>query len=201
MTLRPAAIILVLSASILSLSSCQTISEDACRAGNWEDLGFKDGSQGRNRSRLASIGEDCAKYGIQPDRVAYISGLEEGLERYCTPDQGFRDGSNGGKPNSECSSLGYTAYLDGHDDGYADFLVRRDYADLQSRWTEIELRILEIETELDQPDLSRSDRRSIRARLRDLENVRDDIRVEVRQIERDYDWPRWRPDVESEVED
>lgn len=195
MRLKKSVLITSLCTSLLTLGACQTISEDACRAGNWEDIGFNDGSQGRSRSRLAAIGEECAKYGIQPDHSAYIAGLEAGLRRFCTPDQGFRDGENGNRANEECSALGFDTYLDGHADGYDIYVVRRDYSDLQERWTDIEARILETEAELDRPDLDRSERRDVRAKLRELENERDDIRSDIRQIEREYDWPRWRPDL------
>lgn len=181
--------------SALGLTACQTISEDSCRAGNWQDIGYEDGTKGRSRSRLASIGETCAKYGIRPDRQAYLRGLEQGLDRYCSPDQGYRDGTNGGSPNKECRGLGYDDYLIAFDDGLIEYEARRDYSRLKDRWTDLEEDILTLEVRLDEPDLSRSDRREIRGDLRGLENERDDVRADIRAIERDFDWPRWRPEI------
>lgn len=182
------------------LAGCQTISEEGCRAGNWEDIGFKDGSEGRSRTRLSKIGEDCAEYGITPDREAYITGLEQGLARYCSPEQGYEDGFDNKSLNTECRNLNFADYIDAHADGYEDYLILQDYAALQDRWQVLEKRILDLEISLDDAELSTQERRKRRARLRDTQNERDDVRADVRQMEDDFDWPRWRPVIEDSKE-
>ena len=57
-------------ASTTLMTGCETISEEACLAGNWEDIGFRDGEQGRSRSRLVKIAETCGEVGQPgPERL------------------------------------------------------------------------------------------------------------------------------------
>ena len=45
--------IAILSAVSLGLVGCASISEDECVSGNWSDIGYQDGAQGKSRGKLA----------------------------------------------------------------------------------------------------------------------------------------------------
>ncbi|GLQ19153.1 DUF2799 domain-containing protein [Algimonas porphyrae] len=183
-----------MSASVLS--SCATISEEACRAGSWQDIGFEDGEKGRSRSRLANIAETCAKYNVVPDRVAYIRGLEEGLVRYCTPDTGYSSGRNGQPPNAECEAGAYSDYLDAHADGVLVYQLYAERDSLVDRWQNRRDKYLDVRSRLDAVDpdgegLSAKERRRLESWAARLDHEMDDIRIEIRAFERIHDLDRW----------
>ncbi|MEM7729899.1 MAG: DUF2799 domain-containing protein [Pseudomonadota bacterium] len=177
----------------LLLIGCETISEDACLAGSWEDVGFSDGERGASRSRLADIAEECVKYGVAPDRAAYLRGLELGLERFCVPRNGFNSGRSGASPNAECVAGNYLSYLDAHADGYDIHLTEEERDRLIDRWQDrrkaydnVEGRLLD--TEMDAKERRRLERKSDR-----LSREMDDLRIDIRAMEQLNGLDRWSP--------
>lgn len=84
--------ILLLLVLVIS-SSCATLSEDECKSSDWYDLGLMNGKTGRNL--LSSHTKACSEYGIKPDISKYNKGMEQGLQSYCTPENGYREGVAG----------------------------------------------------------------------------------------------------------
>jgi hypothetical protein len=90
--------------AIVLLSGCATLSESQCAANDWQTVGYSDGASGRDSSRLLKHQNACMKHGVPPDRVAYMAGWEEGVVRYCTPDNGFQQGQRGSGYRNVCPS-------------------------------------------------------------------------------------------------
>ena len=176
-----------------TLSGCETISQEACAAGDWEGIGFKDGANGHSRARLADIAESCGKYNILPDRTAYLRGLEEGLTRYCTPQRGYDKGRSGGGINNECSVRGFGDYIDAHADGYAEYRIESDYRDLIRKWTETDRALTNVTGRLDNPELEREERKRLTKKQRRLERRAENTRIDIRAMERLHGFPRWTP--------
>lgn len=77
------------------LGGCETMSRDECASADWRQTGYKDGGDGRPRSRIEEHARACAQAGIGVDRMAYFSGYDQGLRYYCTPANGLRVGREG----------------------------------------------------------------------------------------------------------
>ncbi|GHA83596.1 hypothetical protein GCM10009069_03620 [Algimonas arctica] len=176
-----------------SVTGCQTISEEACLSGSWEDIGFKDGEAGRSRSRLADISERCAKFNVMPDRIAYIRGLELGLQRYCGPSTGYDHGRSGQSPNAECDAGGFADYLDGYADGNEVYQLESERNDLISRWSDQREAYLNVSGRLEAEDLSAKERRRLEKKAARLANDMDDLRIDIRAMEQLHGLPRWSP--------
>lgn len=176
-----------------SLTGCQTISEEACLSGSWEDIGFKDGEAGRSRSRLANISERCAKFNVTPDRTAYIRGLELGLQRYCGPNTGYDHGRSGQSPNAECEAGGFVDYLDGFADGHDVYQIESERDALVSRWSDQRDAYLNVTGRLEVDDLDAKERRRLEKKAARLANDMDELRIDIRVLEQLHGLPRWSP--------
>ncbi|MEC5397043.1 DUF2799 domain-containing protein [Uliginosibacterium sp. H1] len=77
------------------LPGCASLSEKECRTADWQQIGYRDGSNGYPRSRAADHVQACRKSGVTVDEPRYFAGHAEGLQRYCTPDNGLRAGLSG----------------------------------------------------------------------------------------------------------
>jgi len=69
---------------LLLVSSCASLGQQACLNGQWQDIGFGDGSAGQFvNDSLASHGKACAKHGVTLNAkdflVAYTDALAETL--------------------------------------------------------------------------------------------------------------------------
>lgn len=180
-------------ASTAFMSGCQTISEEACMAGSWEDIGFRDGEQGRSRSRLADIAETCGEYGVTPDREAYIRGLELGLQRFCGPSNGYSHGRSGKSPNAECEVGGFPDYLDAYSEGLYLHEMEEERNDLVERWEERQGHLMNVAQRLEADDLDDEERRRLERKYDRLKRDMDDLRIDIRALERLHDLPEWEP--------
>jgi hypothetical protein len=174
-----------------SVSSCATISEEECIAGSWEEIGFRDGENGKSRSKLADYAKTCVKYNVAPDRATYFRGYEQGLLRYCTYDKGFSSGEYGNSSNAECQSVPDNGYFAGYEDGRAVWVINQEYKGLIAAYDRTIDDILNIRTRLETEDLEPKERKSLRRKLLRLEDSREDVRIDIRAFERVHNFPKY----------
>jgi len=105
----------------LSLSSCATISHEECVAGGWEDIGYRDGENGKSQSRLADYNSTCSKFSVTPDRTAYLRGYDQGLQLYCDFDRGLSRGANGNATDTLCQAFPESDYFIGYEQGLTGY--------------------------------------------------------------------------------
>lgn len=89
---------------VILLMSCASLSEDACRGGNWNAIGFNDGENGRSQGYISEHSEACAEYGITPDSAAWLRGRIEGLKQYCTRPNAYTIGRHGSDLRPVCNN-------------------------------------------------------------------------------------------------
>jgi hypothetical protein len=83
-------------ALLCTLGGCASLSKNECLAANWEDIGIRDGANGRPEEYLIQHSTACAKVNVAPDRGAWLHGRERGLERFCVPHRAYQIGEHGG---------------------------------------------------------------------------------------------------------
>ena len=90
------------AAIILLLTGCATVSKEDCLVTDWFEVGRMDGMQGTPRTAFQNRAKPCLEYGINADRQAYYQGHDQGLEYYCTEQNGFELGRKGQRYNPVC---------------------------------------------------------------------------------------------------
>lgn len=152
---------LLCMALILAVTSgCTTLSEGQCVAGDWYTIGKRDGAAGLSRSQLFKHGEACAAYGTQPDARTYDAGRQDGLRRYCTPQQGFVEGHNGRPYRSVCEGPSERDFLRAFDEGKVLY-------DAEQRLQRIDEKVSRIEYRLDHDELDDKQRKNLHKDLKD----------------------------------
>jgi hypothetical protein len=92
----------LLCASLLALSGCAGMSEQACVSADWRTIGFSDGSFGRPAATIGSYSQQCGEHGVTPNLDAYRAGHAEGVQTYCRASNGFEVGRNGAAYQGVC---------------------------------------------------------------------------------------------------
>jgi len=179
-------ILSLFAAGTLSLSACKTVSEDTCMAGNWEAVGFKDGTNGKSAERLSKIAESCHKYGVSVDNLSYMTGYEAGLPKYCTFERGFERGESGSSYNEVCTGELAAEYGPGYEEGRVRYQIHSKHAQLVDRYEDITTDLYYVRENLRRDDLTDKERNRLRYRARRLENSMDSARYDIRQFERKY---------------
>lgn len=156
------ALLLIMSGA---LSGCATLSEGQCRTADWYQIGRQDGNNGLERARLHQHHKACAEYGIRPLADRYYAGRDAGLQRYCTPRRGFEHGLEGRPYRGVCPLKLEPAFLAAYREG-------KEIHDVESAIDDIEHDIDRYRRRLEQDDLGRDERRTLRRQLHDLRQGR-----------------------------
>lgn len=157
-----------LSVVVVWINGCATLSKGECLTANWYLLGRHDGSHGYTRARLYEHRQACAQYGVIPDAQAYYAGRRVGLERYCTPRNGFREGRAGHEYRDVCPLSSETAFLKAYRKGKAIHEVAEEIEEVENTIDSLEARLSDEDT----PDSSRDEiRAKLRGRFRELRHL------------------------------
>ena len=97
-----------------ALNGCASLSKEECLAGNWNDIGHRDGRQGYKTASLDAHFKSCAEHGVRHDRDRYMQGYKQGLNVYCTPTNGRRVGEAGRTYHYVCPANKEEAFLRQH---------------------------------------------------------------------------------------
>lgn len=131
------------------LAGCAVVSEEECRAGLWYERGVEDGARGRNQSLVYDIAQTCQQeYGVRVDSEAWLRGHEEGVEQFCTPENGYRYGRRGRSYNGVCTGPTADLFVDYYKQGLADYRVARQYRRLAARQDHVERQLYAVNAAL-----------------------------------------------------
>lgn len=135
---------------------CSVMSESECLNADWRAVGEREGRSGSTRERLSRYIEACSQYGVIPDSRQYEAGYARGLTAYCTEDNGYREGREGGRYRRVCPAALEPGFLEGYDMGA---LVRYNLDNVR----QMEMRIADV----------RSGIRKLEREIRELEAAQE----------------------------
>ncbi len=159
----------------LFYSACSTLSEKQCKQGDWYEIGMKDGLEGHGVDRLQKHSEACTEYGVSPNKPAYEKGRDEGLKSYCSSDNAFNLGRNGGYYRGGCPASMEPAFLRKYESG-------KQLHDMQARVTRLYNEITDLENEMDR-EKDVNQRVRLRERIRDRQRERDELQRRLTVLE------------------
>jgi len=137
--------------ALLFLAACASLTEEQCRGGDWSSIGYNDGLNGRSAEYVGNHFEACEKIGITPDVAAWQQGREQGLLRYCTPENAYITGRNGNTFNNVCPASQSETLTRAYSWGGEYYDITQEILILTDESHEIELIIA---SELSLPDLT-----------------------------------------------
>ena len=93
----------ILCFGLCALASCATLDEDECRAGDWYEVGKRDGAKGRAEDFVFQHAKACNPFGVAPQAGPWREGRLEGLKFYCRPSEAYRLGARGRRLAPVCA--------------------------------------------------------------------------------------------------
>lgn len=135
--------------SAVVLSGCATMTPEECQVADWQAIGYNDGQNGYDSSRLNAYEKDCGEAGFSVDRKAWQHGQQLGLKLYCAPENGYRVGLAGETYHGVCASEQFVKqYNLGHQTYQRNERIKKIDAELE-----------ELDRQLDASDSGDSDKR------------------------------------------
>lgn len=185
-------LLLLLVAGLCACAGKPTVSEFQCRAGDWETIGYRDGSAGMRSTQLLAHQEACGEFGIIPQRESYLAGWNSGLYEYCSAENGFNLGQRGSRHNSVCQGDLLEPFSTAYADGRQLYLARSEVNRLQKQLHSYENRLLQIKQDIIsvttaqlEPTLTAEERLHLLADLDSLAEERGDIKAAIPLVEQD----------------
>lgn len=162
---------------------CATLSKNECLEADWFEIGRKDGIMGKPRALFQQHRDACLKYSVNPNRDAYYKGREEGLEFYCTEDNGFKQGRLGRTYQYVCPPELEPNFLAGYAEGREIREYESKIASLKKRLERIDSEIKKKEYKLYSSKLSDEQRAKIRSEIRSLDIEYREVVRELKYLE------------------
>ena len=144
------------------------------------DKGYDHGVSGNSRKT------ECLEINFTP----YLDGYNKGVPLYCSYDKGYDHGERGKSVKSQCREIDSVSYLDGYDEGYIVYEIKKEYEGFIDDYNEVHAAIGDVSGRLSDDTLGSKDRKRLKKKLRRLDNELDDLRFEIRSLERNQDWPK-----------
>jgi len=101
------------------LGGCAAMNQDQCAVADWYEVGRTQGEQGRSADSHKSYVEACSEFDIAVDLYAYETGWNDGIDRYCAPDNGFEVGSQGASYANTCPASLHDSFFNAYQLGRA----------------------------------------------------------------------------------
>jgi len=166
--------------TLLTLTSCTTMSKSECLGGEWERAGYEDAKRGLKQSRFESHAKACAKHGIAANDALYKAGYDQGLETYCQYETGVKKGRDKASYHSICPTDLEPGFLNGYLDGLDIALndLDRRYSDARADLRNAHFRRMRVETN---EDIKRIDKQitDLQDKIRDLSQQRSDLQETI----------------------
>lgn len=170
---------------MLSLASCASLSEEECLIGNWQEIGFEDGANGRAPEFIARHRKACAEVGIAPNLSLWLEGREKGLRAYCRPQNAYAIGRRGGRIAPYCTSVEAISMRPAYDHGRIYYEIGQDISELHREESRIESDL----SGLDVDELGKTERHLRSSLLLSLSRISLDIQqLRLRRLRYDT-WP------------
>lgn len=151
-----------------SLTGCASLSRSECLSADWQDIGIRDGANGRPEEYLVRHATACAKVSVTPDREKWLTGREQGLDRFCVPYRAYQLGEYGSSFDvGICRRYDQERLINAYEHGLE---VNRLGAEVDALQSEI----YSLRTALEKEDLPPKERERIAWRLGRLEYQRND---------------------------
>jgi len=182
---------LLLTLILAACGSNHTVTENQCRAGDWQSIGYRDGASGYASTRILAHQEACGELGIVPNRGTYMAGWNDGLSAYCTADSGFRLGQRGAAFNTVCNAAMREPFASAYRDGRMLYQAQNEVNYLVNLIGNNEVRLAQIKqdmvavgaAQLD-PLLTPEERVNLLAQLDALVDERSAIQADLPELQR-----------------
>ena len=153
---------------LLSFAGCASLSKEECLNGNWEEIGFRDGTNGRETSYLQRHAKACERAGVIPQQSPWEKGRQRGLPIYCVPEKSYSEGKRGKTLNPVCPVAQMPALQAANDKGLRYHEITEEINDLTLQIDELEGHVIGEEDALKRALLLQQSR-SLRGDIRLLE--------------------------------
>jgi hypothetical protein len=142
--------IFLFAMALVSLACAKhaSVSESQCTAGDWQTIGYRDGSAGTRSTRLLAHQDACVQHGVIPDRDEYMAGWTHGIAEFCNPTNGFAVGHSGRRHANICPVDQRQDFQKAYKEGRSLYLATAAVRDLERKISRKTIRLEAVKEEI-----------------------------------------------------
>jgi hypothetical protein len=164
-------------------AACAHTNVQDCQTTDWFHLGQRDGLVGAPHDVFKKYQDVCRELGIEPDRVAYQNGHREGLQFYCTDQNGFRTGRNRRAYHYVCPPELEKTFLRGRARGLRLSGCRAEIYVFDEHMASLNQALERLERQLTDPSLSTPAKERLRQQIEALETLYQQTAAEQNDVD------------------
>ena len=173
--------------AVLAAAGCASMSEQECRAGDWDAIGRADGERGAPGNEVERRQQACARHEVTVNEDAWRAGYARGLEAFCTPKGGYLAGRDGQRYHDVCFGFdGEDTFRKAYGDGQQVHKLLDEIRELRKAQNDLEMAALS-------GDYSSYEENDLRMRAAQVEAAREAREWELDELDqrcaRDYGVP------------
>jgi len=162
--------LMIVFCAAAALSACATMTAEQCQVADWYQLGRQDALAGHASDHLARRAQACSEAGFGADSASWHAGFDDGLIDFCTADNGFRFGLDGGHYQRSCPAQSHAEFDQAYRLGSGIYTLNQRVASAERELDRLADTIAQAQSE-DEPD-----RDEIRRLLERRDRVERDLR-------------------------
>ncbi len=174
----------------LIVSGCAAMNKNECLNAQWQSVGYEDGAKGYTASHIGEYRKSCAEFNVSPDLEAYTQGRLRGLTQWCTPSNGYLQGTRGAIYNGICPKKLETDFELAMNHGREVYDYRKKINQqetvidgLNKDFNHIEKQIYNMESELVSDRVRPMRRRVLLEEIRKSEKDREILRYDISEAQ------------------
>lgn len=168
---KRAGVSMLLCASAVLLVGCASVSKEECLTGNWDEIGYRDGTNGRTQDYIQRHVKACSRVDVVPNMSVWNAARLRGVPVYCVPERAYTEGRSGRDVSPVCAPDVMPALLAANDKGQRYYRIGQEIHDLEEKVDRLEDQ--QIEAEDDRKKFVIGVRiRNLESRIRRLEALR-----------------------------
>ena len=129
------------------VNSCTSMSAAECQYQDWKAKGLVDGTMGKTMEQYLRYVRACDRHGFVPNRQDYVEGRDQGLQYFCTRENGFEYGEGGREYQGVCPPAIEHQFLSAYNVGREMFVAWDEVRYIESIIASNESRIRRLDAE------------------------------------------------------
>lgn len=157
--------------ALLCFAGCAPMSESDCQTVNWSQRGIDDGTRGYSRDSYLQYTQDCQQYSVSVNAEDYLAGWDSGIQNYCSRDNGWKVGNNGGTYSKNCPSEIEAEF-------YSAYQLGRNVSQRKAESQNIQNELNEVRDDLSRENLSDDKRKRLKREKKRLKDELEEAQAE-----------------------
>lgn len=173
---------LLVFSAFITLTACATLDKGECLSANWHEIGYKDGAKGFKPERYQKHNEACEEHNIRVNTADYHDGWGEGIQQYCTEDNGWQKGLEGKTYHKSCPIHLERTFFNAYQLGRGIYEKEQRLEDINDKLERIADKLADDDTSSDRRESLRKERRHLKSDRFTAENDLDSAVREARNM-------------------